>query len=309
MPTSKPLPTVDGQGIIDMHVHVGPELLPRRYSPTDLAREARREGIGVVMKNHFQSTTGFASMLAREDPSVPLIGSVVLNLACGGIDEHGIRAALSGWKRDVTARDPDADRFVVWMPTVCAEGHLRVMGRYDLPPEWGIKEEHARYFEEGEGLTIVGHGGEPIAGLGRVFKAVADLDLVLASGHLDRTETKLFARLAHEAGLRRVVLTHPLFQATELEPDELKDLWRDYGAYTELAFVNMAMDKLTARQYADVIRAVGAEGCILSSDLGQPFSPPVGDGWRLYLDLLRGEGISEDEIVRMAVVNPRALLL
>ena len=308
MSASKPLPTVDGQGIIDMHVHVGPELLPRRYSPAALAEEARREGFGVVMKNHFQSTTGFASQLSHEDDSVPLIGSVVLNLACGGIDEHGVRAALSGWKRDVTLRDPDTARFVVWMPTVCAEGHLAVMGRYDLPPQWGIKEEYARYFEEGEGLTISDGAGGTIAGLARVFKAVADLDLVLASGHLDRNETKLFARLAHEAGLERIVLTHPLFQATELEPDELKDLWRDYGAYTELAFVNMAMDNLTAGQYADVIRAVGAEGCILSSDLGQPFSPPVGEGWREYIGLLRGEGISEDAIVRMAVINPRQLL-
>ena len=308
MAKNPPLPTVDGQGIVDMHVHVGPELLPRRYSPAALAREARHEGIGVVMKNHFQPTTGWASMLAAEDDCVPLVGSVVLNLACGGIDEHGVRAALSGWKRDVTTRDPDGTRFVVWMPTVCAEGHLRVMGRYDLPPNWGVKEEHSRYFEEGDGLSIVDCGGHPIAGLARVFKAVADLDLVLASGHLDRDETKLFARLANEAGLRRVVLTHPLFQATELEPDELKDLWRDYGAYSELAFVNMAMDKLTARQYADVIRAVGPEGCILSSDLGQPFSPTVGEGWRQYIGLLRGEGISEDDIVRMAVINPRRLL-
>ena len=308
MSASKPLPTVDGQGIIDMHVHVGPELLPRRYSPAALAEEARREGIGVVMKNHFQSTTGFVSMLNQDDDSVPLIGSVALNLGCGGIDEHGIRAALSGWKRDVTVQDPDPQRFVVWMPTVCAEGHLRVMGRYDLPPHWGVKEEYTRYFEEGEGLSIVDGKGEPIAGLARVYKAVAELDLVLASGHLDGDETKLFARLAFEAGLRRIVLTHPLFQATELEPDELKDLWRDYGAYSELAFVNMAMDNLTARQYADVIRAVGPEGCILSTDLGQTFSPSVGEGWRQYIDLLRGEGIAEDDIVRMAVINPRKLL-
>ena len=33
MAREKPLPRVDGKGIIDMHVHVGPEFIRRRYSP------------------------------------------------------------------------------------------------------------------------------------------------------------------------------------------------------------------------------------------------------------------------------------
>jgi hypothetical protein len=309
MSSNKPLPTVDGQGIIDMHIHVGPELLRRRYSPATLAEEARREGIGVVMKNHFQPTTGWAAMLRAEDDSVPLIGSVVLNDACGGIDIHGIRAALSGWKRDVTGTDPDPDRFMVWMPTLCAEAHLHIMGRRDIPLEWGVKEQYSRHYPLGEGLNILDGEGNRIPGLERVFTMIRDQDLVLASGHLGKAETKLFAKWAHEAGLRRLVLTHPLFQATELEPDEIKDLWTRYGTYCELAFVNMAMDNLSPSSYADVIRAVGAEGCILSSDVGQTFSATVGDAFREYFDILRGEGISEDDIVRMSIINPRRLLL
>jgi len=38
MPDLKPLPRIDGQGVIDMHVHTGPELLQRRYDPMTLAR-------------------------------------------------------------------------------------------------------------------------------------------------------------------------------------------------------------------------------------------------------------------------------
>jgi Family of unknown function (DUF6282) len=52
------LPRVDAKRVIDMHVHIGPEFLRRKYSATSLAEEARREGFGVVMKNHFQPTTG-----------------------------------------------------------------------------------------------------------------------------------------------------------------------------------------------------------------------------------------------------------
>src|SRR5215211_5071822 len=126
MSKNRPLPRVDNKGIIDMHVHIGPEFIRRRYNAATLAEEARREGIGVVMKNHFQPTTGWVSMIRKPDDSVPLVGSVALNLGCGGIDYHGIRSALSGWKRDLASSSPDQDRFVVWMPTVCAEGHLNL---------------------------------------------------------------------------------------------------------------------------------------------------------------------------------------
>jgi hypothetical protein len=305
---AKALPRVDGHGPIDMHVHIGPELLMRRYSPASLAEEARREGIGVVMKNHFQPTTGWVSQLRRPDDPVPLIGSVALNYGAGGIDDHGVRAALSGWKRDVLQPDPDPERFVVWMPTVCAEGHLAVTGRRDIMLEWGITEANSRVFAPGEGIRLNDAAGRPVAGLARALAIVARHDLVLASGHLDHDETILLVRLAREAGVRRIVLTHPLFPSTELEPATVARLWRDYGAYTELCFVNLAMDNLSIKQYVELIEAVGPEGCILSSDVGQPFSPPVGEALRAFFAELQKGGVSEDDVARMAVLNPRRLL-
>src|SRR5215470_11413814 len=99
--TIKALPHVGDQRVIDMHVHIGPEFLRRKYNAESLAAEARREGFGVVMKNHFQPTTGQVSQLWRPDDKVALVGSVALNFGSGGVDDHGVRAALSGWKRDV----------------------------------------------------------------------------------------------------------------------------------------------------------------------------------------------------------------
>ena len=98
---------LDDKLLLDMHVHVGPEFLQRRYSAETLAEECRREGFGVVMKNHFQPTTGWACKVRRPDNRVALIGAVVPNFSVGGVDEHGVRAALSAWKRDVLATDPD----------------------------------------------------------------------------------------------------------------------------------------------------------------------------------------------------------
>jgi hypothetical protein len=37
-------------------------------------------------------------------------------------------------------------------------------------------------------------------------------------------------------------------------------MWEKYGAVSELAFVNLAMDNLSYAQYIEVIEAVGPEG-------------------------------------------------
>lgn len=52
---------------------------------------------------------------------------------------------------------------------------------------------------------------------------------------------------------------------------------------------------------------MGPEHSVLSSDLGQPFNPPVEDGMALMADRLLAEGFTEAEVHRMAVLNSRFL--
>ncbi len=311
MANLKTLPRIDGEGVIDMHVHTGPEFLQRRYDPITLAEEARREGIGIVMKNHFQPTTAWAIMAREPGDEVAILGSVALNHSCGGISDHAVRGALSGWKTDPGQIDPDPQRFVVWMPTFCAEAHLSIMGRRDIPLDWGVKEQYSRLFDEAEGLTIRDDSGAPVPGLDRALRMIAENDLILATGHVDAEETKDLVRHARAAGIKRIVLTHPLWDSIELTPDELSALWRDHGAYSELCFVNLAahgMDKLTIDHYVEVIEAVGAEGVILSSDLGQTFTMPMAEGLKTFFALLAKAGVNEDDIARMSILNPREIL-
>jgi hypothetical protein len=304
----KSLPHVDEKRVIDMHVHIGPEFLRRKYSAASLAEEARQGGFGVVMKNHFQPTTGQVSQIRRPDDNVPLVGSVALNFNCGGVDDHGVRAGLSGWKQNVTASDPDRDRFVVWMPTMCCEAHLRCYNRRDISTDWGIKAEYTRFYAEGTGYTLDRKNADKMAALDRALELIEKHDLVLATGHLDRQETLTIVERAHAIGIRRIIMTHPLFQATELDPETMARMWTQYGAYSELCFVNLAMDHLTYDQYLAVIEAVGPQGVLLSSDVGQIFSPPVGEALLEFFNELMKRGVKEDEIAQMAVLNPNRLL-
>jgi hypothetical protein len=304
----KALPHVGDKRMIDMHVHIGPELLRRKYTAESLAAEARREGFGVVMKNHFIPTTAQVSQVRRPDDKVALVGSAALNFSSGGVDDHGVRAALSGWKRDVTAADPDPDRFVVWMPTLCCESHLRCYNRRDISESWGVKREYTRFFAEGTGYRLDPQDPAGMAGLRRALQMIRDFDLILATGHCDRAETLTVVKTAHEMGIRRIIMTHPLFQSTELDPATMARMWERYGAYSELAFVNLAMDNLSYEQYIEVIEAVGPKGVILSSDVGQIFSPPVGEAVREFFGELHARGVAEDDVVQMSVLNTNHLL-
>jgi hypothetical protein len=64
------------------------------------------------------------------------------------------------------------------------------------------------------------------------------------------------------------------------------------------------------RQWRDVVsredRRVGAERCVLSTDLGQTINPPVVEGFAMFAQTLLDGGFTGEEIRRMAVTNPAA---
>ena len=61
-------------------------------------------------------------------------------------------------------------------------------------------------------------------------------------------------------------------------------------------------------QYAEAIRQVGVDACILSSDLGQAGNPLHPDGLMAFFAGLRSQGFSVAEIETMSKRNPAKLL-
>jgi hypothetical protein len=194
------------------------------------------------------------------------------------------------------------------MPTMCCEAHLRCYNRRDISVAWGVKAEYTRFYTEGTGYTLDLADAVKMAALDRALELIKKHDLILATGHLDRQETLTIVERAHAMGIRRIIMTHPLFQATELDPETMAGMWTRYGAYSELCFSNLAMDHLTYTQYLAVIEAVGSQGVLLSSDVGQIFSPPVSEALLEFFNELQKRGVTEDYITEMAVLNPNRLV-
>jgi microsomal dipeptidase-like Zn-dependent dipeptidase len=59
---------------------------------------------------------------------------------------------------------------------------------------------------------------------------------------------------------------------------------------------------------AEAVKVVGAQHCILATDLGQTGNPIHPDGYKLLVAGLKAEGISQEEIELMMKRNPSQLL-
>ena len=82
----------------------------------------------------------------------------------------------------------------------------------------------------------------------------------------------------------------------------------DGGAVMELDWYAVYQDRRTVEEYVSVIREIGAEHFLISSDLGQEGSPSHPDGLRTFIGALRDAGLSDSEIDMMARDNPARLL-
>ena len=82
------------------------------------------------------------------------------------------------------------------------------------------------------------------------------------------------------------------------------------GVYLEYVGVELLHESLGKSKsiMTGMIKAVGAEHCMISTDMGLAFEPPPVEGMRTAISSLLKKGISEQEIDRMIKVNPAKLL-
>jgi hypothetical protein len=281
--------------------------MKRRYTIDTLAAEANRGGFGFAAKNHFQSTTAGAARLAPNS-TVPIIGSITLNRGVGGISWEAVRAALSGYKADPTLEEREQTPIIVWMPTIHAEGHLTKHDRKDMLPGLGSSKIHNVY-PEGSGLTVWESGRRGVLSEQtlQLLDYIASEDLVLATGHLTADEVEAVVSHAARRGIRRIIVTHPDFKATDMPISTQADLANRDGVYVELTYLNLVTEGTPVHVYVEAIRTLGAENVILTTDFGRLAMPTVSEGWEGYFKLLSEAGITETEFVQMAVLNPHTL--
>ena len=304
------LPRDGDRQVLDFHVHVGPEVLARRYDVVALGDEAAAHGFGAVLKHHSIPTAPLAA-LARARGLV-MAGGVVLNHGVGGFNPAAVDALAEANKARAGSASEDRIRAVVWMPTVHAESHLRVNARRDFVPAWGVDPARCREFPPGLGLSIWEGGPDEPGPITSAVRAVLDRivthDLVLATGHLSRGEVLALVEAAVAAGVRRIVVTHPFYQASQLSIDDQVGLAAHPAVCLEYCWSNVELDQIPLDRYVDAIRAVGPAHALLSSDLGQPSTETIAAGLAAFHQGLVARGVPEDHVAEMMIANPHRLL-
>jgi hypothetical protein len=283
------------RGAYDTHVHVAPDVMKRRVDDVDLAHRCLEVGLaGFVLKSHYVPTAERAAVVRKAVPGVDALGAITLNASVGGLNPVAVEIAGRQGAR------------VVWMPTVDSVNQRRSRAQDPpgaKPPMWAAVQDDLRdQGMEPDPVEVVDDAGRPTKGCRDLLALVARHGMTLATGHLDAREIAVVVDAAADAGVRQIVVTHPEFTSQRL-PVEVQRRLAARGALLERCFTTPHTGKVTWEELLHNIRVVGPEHSVLSSDLGQPFNPPVEDGLALMADTLLANGFTEDEVDVMGRAN------
>jgi len=270
------------RGAIDIHVHTEPDSRPRSVDAIEAVQQAKANGMrGVVLKNHYEYTSGMAYIAGKQVPGVEVFGGVDLNLTVGGMNPAAVEymAATTG-----------ARGKLVWMSTFDAENQVR-------------------FSKENRPFVSVSKNGELLPATKAVIAAIAKHGLVLATGHNSSEEGLMLIREAKRQGVQRIVVTHAMNDPIRMTVPQMQEAAK-LGALVEFVGGNIgdADGKARMDRFADAIKKIGPEFCILSSDLGQKGNPLPTDGFAAFLGAMNARGLTDQDIDRMARRNPAQLL-
>ncbi|MFX0201189.1 MAG: DUF6282 family protein [Candidatus Hodarchaeota archaeon] len=282
---------------IDMHCHCYPEFTleaKKRMEDVEWITLAARMGMrGVVLKSHFWPTMTNVYFLQKQIPEdFKLFSSITLNLSSGGVNPWAVEAAAKQGAK------------VVWMPTWSSKNDLQLQSVSRIIKQYISSLENYQF----KGVRILdSHGLIPEAK--EILQIAKEMELVLCTGHISPAESLELAREAKRIGFQKLIFSHPDNPSIKASVEEMKAV-SSLGAYVEFCFLGTLplIQRKHPRDMVSLIREVGAERCILSSDLFYDWPPPEPEIMRMCIACLLNLGISEEEMRMMVQSNPAKLL-
>lgn len=274
--------------MFDLHVHTAPDVVARYGDDIEVLRMYERAGFtGCVLKSHYDTTAGRA-LAAANGLRLKVYGGLSLNQQAGGLNPAAVAAALA-----IGAR-------VIWMPT--ADAHTQQTA--GLP-----RLCHAKPQLETTTYAIPPVDWTTESSVRQILELVAAYDAVLATGHLSTAEVGWLVPLARTLGVRRLLLTHPSYTVPAMSASDAAELTAQHAAYAEVTSVQLwHQPGCDAEQLATFVRTVGYDGIVLSSDAGQPDSPPPPEALHRLIDALVHEGLDRSALLACASETPERLV-
>jgi len=265
------------KGVIDMHVHSNPDIRHRTYDDFELMEAAIRVGArAIVIKTHQGTTVDRAYLCNRHnelthhgDNNFTMFGSITLNRQMGGINPFAVESGLKlGGK-------------VVWLPTQSA------------------KNTKIKTNQPTDDCVDIFKDGKLIPEMKDIFQLIKDFDIVLGTGHISPEECFRVVEAAKDAGINKIVVTHPEWWLVGMSLEEQIRIVKDYDVILEHCFAQpMGGGKYKSNlpMNLEAIKACGYKNVMVSTDGGQVENPNWEIALSQYINYLTDNGVSQEEI-------------
>jgi len=304
------------RGAIDMHAHQDPDSFGPSYGQAarsldaiDLYARAKASGMrGFVIKGHLDQTAGLAYYMRKLHPDMEFFGGMGSNLTTG--------TKVNPWAITHMAEMKGGWGRIVWMPSWDSENSVHRLPR--RPPAY-VAVAHCNSLPFWINYPKpCPSGGELLPEVKEAIQVIAKAktrdsngDLILATGHNSPPEVRLIVQEAVRAGVKHIIITHPLLAIVEMHAAEIKEVVNMgpeiYAEFTS-QFGNPNARPEVVKTYVEAIRAAGVEHSFVSSDTGQLNSNWQPDALANCAKVLRANGFSERELDLLLKINPAKIL-
>ena len=279
----------------DLHIHCGPDIIPRSVTALEMAERAVKRGMkGFAIKSHYAPTCLQAATVRACYPGCNAVGTITLNASVGGLNPLAVEtAARMGAK-------------IVWCPTFDSASQQDYYLKH-LPQYIDMQKKMLDAGRNVPSYCLIDESGELCCEMQEVLDVVQSHDLVLATGHITHKETFALARVASKRGFRKLLITHADWEFTHYTVEEQQELVK-LGAWIEHSYTSPEEGCVAWEKVAGEIRTIGAQRCIITTDLGKANGKYPDDGLWDYAQRLLEMGFTAGEISAMICQNPGFLV-
>lgn len=274
------------KGAVDLHIHSGPSLHPRKLDHIAAVREADAQGMAaILLKDHYYPTMPVTRLINENCGfGTQAIGSIVLNNPLGGLNPAAVDYALKQGAK------------VVWMATAHAKNH---MDHEAEKPGFKFPQNTAKTVAPVP-LTLTDDNGTVRDEVKHILDLIAEADAVVSGGHHHAHELFPFYEEAKARGVTRLFLNHP----TYVNDCTFQDITQLVGMgvkmeHSACMFIESTFKMFEKEHLTSVINAAGVANTFFGTDLGQKNNPSPAEGMRMMIGLLLDCGYTDDEVRQM----------
>lgn len=286
------------QGAIDLHVHGYPEIsndVKTRLDDLEIVKIAKESGMrAIVLKSHMWPTVGRVYHLQKQFPGFHVFPSITLNTTVGGLNPVSVESAAKQGAK------------VIFMPTWSASNDLRQGGfstymKTYLDSLRNLLPEH--------GLQLLNKEGHLKDEVNEILQIARSHKLAIATGHIGIEESVALIEEANRLEVWPIIYNHPDSRSVGATRTQMK-MMAGKGAFVEICALGMmpAFQRIHPREVIEIVKDIGAERCILSTDFFFDWAPPVPEMLRMTMGTLLSLGLSPEEIRLMVQINPARIL-